>query len=202
MMKRFFSLFLIFFVIVFNFPVSSFYARNLDAKDILDAEEYKVYSDIINNDYKPSKAAYKPNLIVFQEYTGLHLTDSSSDIIKQVKHEVPSVSKELLNNFKSKNEKSHKLYRFFKINVPYMLISKKDFKLKYNNSAWKDFYKKYPKPWHFTIVSRVGFNKKKTQALVYIESTFGGWDGAGQCLLLVKNKDKWVVTHRALIWIA
>jgi hypothetical protein len=55
------------------------------------------------------------------------------------------------------------------------------------NDGWKVFHKKYPTAGGFITLSRVGFNKEKTQSLIYVAHNCGWLCGEGNYILLVKK---------------
>ena len=69
-------------------------------------------------------------------------------------------------------------------------------------SGWKDFAQKHPNAAGFTIVSAIGFDASRRQALVYVGNSCGMLCGNGYVVLLEKKKDKWIAAKTAKIWIA
>jgi len=70
------------------------------------------------------------------------------------------------------------------------------------SGSWKAFYRKYPGATGFTVLSRIGFNPAKDQALVYLGNSCELLCGHGYLALLKKHKGKWSVVKSAKIWIA
>ncbi len=67
---------------------------------------------------------------------------------------------------------------------------------------WKRFYARYPDAGGVVTLSRVGLDKARTQALVGVTVSNGGLAGAGVLVLLVKDKDAWVVRTISEIWVS
>ena len=63
------------------------------------------------------------------------------------------------------------------------------------NAEWADFKRRYPAG-GFTFVSRVSFNPEKTQALVFIETSFGSTGMDGYTVFLRKQNGKWIEVGR------
>ena len=119
----------------------------------------------------------------------------------------PSLLKETLADFAIKNESSAALTDKFQLKAAVILVSKDDVKAIFRpyvplDEAWKVFHAKYPKASSIVNLSRVGFNKEKTQALVYYSYVCGGLCGQGQYLLLTKKDDKWVIEKEVMAWIS
>lgn len=57
--------------------------------------------------------------------------------------------------------------------------------------GWREFYRRFPMSSGYSVVSAVGFNEAKTQALVYLEHHCGGLCGFAEVLLLEKMDGKW-----------
>lgn len=66
---------------------------------------------------------------------------------------------------------------------PYVLDAGKD--------GWYRFGKAHPDAWGKLTLSRVGFNRDGTQALIYVEHAYGG---VLRFFLLDKRARKWVVS--------
>jgi hypothetical protein len=61
------------------------------------------------------------------------------------------------------------------------------------DSGWADFHRRYPEPQGYSSFSRVGFNEKKEQALVFV-SYAGGWlNSRCDYVFLVRKGTEWVV---------
>ena len=54
----------------------------------------------------------------------------------------------------------------------------------------------------YAYLSRIGFNNTKTKALLYYESAYHFLDGAGMCVLLEKENNKWVIKYELMLWIS
>jgi len=54
----------------------------------------------------------------------------------------------------------------------------------------------------YAYLSRIGFDNTKTKALLYYESAYHFLDGAGMCVLLEKENNKWVIKYELMLWIS
>jgi hypothetical protein len=84
------------------------------------------------------------------------------------------------------------------------LISKQErrtiFSGKDRRKAWAAFNKKFPGSNGYVIVSNVGFNEDRTQALVDISNKCGDKCGAEQFVLLTKSNGSWSVIGMNSVW--
>ncbi|MGA8224586.1 MAG: hypothetical protein WB780_23275 [Candidatus Acidiferrales bacterium] len=70
------------------------------------------------------------------------------------------------------------------------------------SGSWKIFYANYPGATGFTLVSRIGFNSARDQALVYLGNSCELLCGHGYLVLLKKHNGKWKFLKQAGIWVA
>ncbi len=91
-----------------------------------------------------------------------------------------------------------------KFNSSVKLISKQErrtiFSGKDMRKAWVVFNKKFPGANGYVIVSNVGFNEDRTQALVDISNKCGDKCGAEQFVLLTKINGSWSVIGMNVVW--
>ena len=112
------------------------------------------------------------------------------------------VEQETLEDFASKAERNDRLSERFKLPVPYSLISQESLQEIFRPTAyegWIHFYKKYPDSSGIISFSRVGFNRKKEQALVFVNISRGSRDDEGSYLLFVKLNNKWVLRTKKIV---
>ncbi len=69
-------------------------------------------------------------------------------------------------------------------------------------AQWTEFYKVYPNSAGHNSLSRVGFDKAGTQALVYFVNWCGIVCGTGNYVLLEKGEKGWAVSQTAMMWIS
>jgi hypothetical protein len=85
----------------------------------------------------------------------------------------------------------------FKLSQTYTLLSYQDFRQIIKEGLpeeWSLFYEMYPAAAGFISLSKVGFNKDRTQAIVYMQTSCGFLCGAGEYILLTKSENKWKVS--------
>jgi len=106
-----------------------------------------------------------------------------------------SIYDPIIADYKKINEKTWLLQRKFPASVSYELVPKSAYISFFEQHelevGWKNFYKKYPGSDGITKLSAVGFNAKKTIAIVYLGNQCGGLCGGGVYHVLRKNDGKW-----------
>jgi hypothetical protein len=115
-----------------------------------------------------------------------------------------AVTDDLVNDFKTKNQKSHPITQQFPKDVHVTLISENEEHELLTNSTkdgWAAFYEKYPGRAGITRLSRVGFNQKGDIAVVYVGNVRSWETGHGAYLLLQKIEGKWKVITQTRGWI-
>jgi hypothetical protein len=138
-------------------------------------EAYRVYEAIL-----PSKGWFATGRLVIQLETG-PLHNSTYGCLSD---EPARKFKAAAADFATVNEKSGALQSKFKLEMPYELVSS-------DSLHRADFDKQHPGSGGFITVSGVGFNKRKTLAVVFVESSCGGLCGSFTFHLLEKIRGKW-----------
>jgi hypothetical protein len=146
------------------------------------ADEYEVYSDLIDSHYVREGV----NLIVIEDQT-----DPESGGIR----ELHGIDGDLLEDYQAKNRISYDLKGLLNLDVDYELIGEceaQDLLSEYEK-AWDEFYSNYPGSQGILVLSRVGFNRDKNQALVYASNQAGPDELAGNYYLLERDGPSWTV---------
>jgi hypothetical protein len=65
-----------------------------------------------------------------------------------------------------------------------------------------DFEARFPNNFGFFVVSHVGLNLNKTEALLYVEHFCGGLCGGGDYVLMRKLNGAWHVVERHMTWVS
>ena len=162
------------------------------------SEEYEIYSSVIKLLYIQEKTKH----VVIEERTfrydfavqddepwrdkwkdkkkGLSLDDSAGD------------------DYESKNGQKWLLNKdSFKLPVKVTLITDLDLKAIFHGTwgelQWIDYYRKFPDVRGFVMLSRIGFNAARNQALMYVGSRCGPGCGDLHFFLLQKENGAWVI---------
>lgn len=165
----------------------------------LDREEYDVYHDFFSSwgakrlvifnttsalpHWENTPAIYLPDGLnketLLQRFSKVGGADSILDFFEKNKHEA------IITNC-------------FQMSIPINLVSTNDLSWVIWGDPFQnqDFEKKYPGASWFRSISRVGFNKKKTEAFLYWESV----SYIGRLCLLKKQGGHWKVVEEKEAW--
>ena len=64
------------------------------------------------------------------------------------------------------------------------------------NPYWLGFLDRYPNAWGVTVLSRAGFSRDSTQALIYVRHQCGGGCFSSETIFLRKEKSRWKIAER------
>lgn len=175
-------------------PVTS--ASNQQLSHIV-SEDYEVYSVLLNELYVRDGSSP----IVIAELTSIDWLSA-----KDVKEDLAVVAQrnletqELVNDFITKNLQPYSLRCDFKSNSACVVLSSDQvLAIGQKEDGWKVFLNKYPGQ-SLINLSRVGFNKGKTEALVYSSAQSGGRTGRGQYVFFTKVDNEWMIKQKVAAW--
>jgi len=122
----------------------------------------------------------------------------------------PEVDKETSADFDSKNKDVYRLADKFTLPVPYLLATEAELHKifdndqdgKLNMEGWNNFYEKYPGAPGAISFSRVSFNLKKDQALLYVARQAGFVNGSGRVFVLSRQGDTWKIEKEVILWLS
>lgn len=193
-----FSLSIIFALISFVF------ASSLLAQNVSEAEEYSVYKSLFQQEFigKETKE------LVIKKQTAIENFSDNEPIAYLIKS-LPSLTKETIEDFRLQNKKPTELTNKFNLKVKINLLGEEFDRLFYEarqsdpeKDGWEIFYKKYPTSGGIITLSRVGFNKEKSQALMFVSHGCGSLCGEGNYILLIKKDNVWKVEQKLMMWIS
>lgn len=157
-------------------------------------EEYAVYSCVITDLFVKDRNSVNVLFIANQTsfYGNVEYLDgtTSEQRVQSMKHYYPSVSEETLLNFEAKQIKPIKVNPKLNLPVKYLLIDAKKLETA-EGYASKSMIR----------ISRIGFNKEKTQSFVYVEF-FCGLCGGSHHLLLEKENGVWQIKEDFGGWVS
>jgi len=170
----------------------------------VEPEEHAVYSALIREMYLSKNV----DLIVIDDHTskGHHELSEIVDGMKGMFR--GQVEPAALEDFRAKNQEEHPLDSRLNLEVRYVLISKAEAKKLFEGGqsgpgkGWDGFYAKYPRSQGIMTLSRVGFNEKRDQAVLYVGNQSHWLAGAGFYVFLAKKDGSWVILNRKMVWIS
>jgi hypothetical protein len=175
------------------FPSSQ--STNRAQRNEIEEEEYAVYAALINDNSREEKANH---LLVIREQPVLwdgSIPDEKETFFADLKKSAPALMAETVDDLRARSTEQFVFTRRFNIKHRYVLISEQEINATFDKMGrgWEKFYRKYPGSEGFVTFSRVGFNRDRTQALVYQAYSCGGTCGGGTYYLLTKENGIWKV---------
>jgi hypothetical protein len=133
-------------------------------------------------------------------------TDSGFDFTgkSDMPQEMPGLSRELWEDYLARNDRSYPLPTDMEIGVEYVLLDDDEMSdiFTHYEDGWEEFYSRYPDSPGITTLSRVGFNRDGTEALVYMGTQLHYLAGTGNLLRLEKTDGVWKVMEEIMLWIS
>jgi hypothetical protein len=158
-------------------------AQNSSAAERDDQDIYDIYSLVL-----PSEQSYrfaKGALVIRQETLAEVKLDDSC-----LAPEAAREFKDAIEDYK-RQTKTVLLQRRFTIDKPYELVDSETIGTLIKDHNWDEFYKRYPDSGGILMISAVGFNQRRTLAIVYTWSACRDLCGSGSFVLLKKINGKW-----------
>lgn len=156
--------------------------------DSISADEYAVYSALIEAKY--IKAGTE--IAVIESHTRLDTMD----------HPAP---KEFSDVLTAKNNATYTLERRFDIRVKYVLLDEKQLDELFHadlEKGWDNYWKQYQHATGLLSFSRVAFNAKGDEALLFASEVCGPLCGYGYLFRLKKDKAGWKLVNEQFLWIS
>ena len=159
-------------------------------------EEYEIYSSIIKQFYVEPKTKQ----VIIEERTFRYDFGVANDEPwrEKSKKKGESIDESAADDYETKNGSKWLLNKnSFKLPVKMSLITDNDLKAIFHGSwgdlEWINYYRRFPESRGFVMLSRVGFNTERTQALMYVGSRCGPHCGDIHFLLLEKANGIWSI---------
>ena len=182
----------------------------------IEDEEYDVFSALLHGKEKDRLTIIEDTTVPFSVIDerddiggGLFKVIKSGSVLKgyNIQVYIDEIGYDTLENFEAKNVNPVTLeYKFNLINR-YLLIKKIDEFERYRieekgRDFWGEFHSFYPAGSGIISFSRVGFNRKKSKALVYVGSQSGPLSGIGGLIYLERVNGTWEIIKEINIWIS
>jgi hypothetical protein len=177
-----------------------------------DSDSDEVYAAVVN--WRTAHPGEGPDAkqLVFLDTTVQYscLGEKPEDCAKNVREQVSRAFVEdlemnTLTDYLEHNKDRGLLSKSIPTDLPKYWLSEADqealFKSK-KHDGWKSFYAKYPGAGGIMAFSRVGFNEKRDQALLYSTISCGWLCGTGHYFLLKKESGQWVLLKSHMAWIS
>jgi hypothetical protein len=171
-------------------PVVSF-------EDEAQQDEYEIYSLSVQHVYLRNLLSHNKNpieMIVIIKETN----DLGEYWIEKFSEEARrrNVSEEAVEDWVAENQSIKRLQRKFKFSYDYDLVPRDELDKFDADNFFEEFYKKYPDSNGLISVSRIGFDGKKTTALVHVIHSYGTLGANYYFIVLKKTDDIWGIAER------
>ena len=101
------------------------------------------------------------------------------------------------------NKTSDKLPKIYITKKKVIILSDEEVKNSFNGgNGWNEFYEKYGKTQGILNFSKIGYNKFKTQALLYYGNQSDWLAGGGYLMLFEKINGVWKYSQGFMMWIS
>ncbi len=161
--------------------------------NVIDSEEYKVYSDMLCQRLNLSDGT---GPLIIKNYTTTGLSPISDDLAEAFKKMFG------IDGIQEKNQRPCKLGNQFEIDAEVILISEEDInKFSLSDSGlldWDAFRAKYKSS--IMELSRVSFDKNRNRAYLYYGFQADYHMGYGCHLILKRGVDMWTIEHELPAW--
>lgn len=193
-----------------------FFAFALEAFGQQSSEDYRVYDAVIRHMFAGDIVAFDTRAsvkeVVIRDQTNTDFAFSKKkENWDQIKIRLRNqLTDEVIADFELKQKSPIQLTRSFAQTPKFTFISQKEYdtifdaKGDFDRQAknWSKFYEKYPDSGGYILLSNVGYNKMKDEALVYFVHWCGTLCGTGHYVLVEKVDEKWEVWKKEMIWIS
>ena len=154
-------------------------------------EEYEIYSAAIKQYYVRSDT----KLLVIEDRTFRYDFSDNEEPWKD-KYKGLTIDRSAIEDYEARNVRPSLLNKTsFKLQVKFNLISDLDLKAIFHGTwgelEWIAYYRRFGDSSGFIMLSRIGFNTERTQALLYLGSRCGPGCGDIHFLLLEKINGTW-----------
>jgi hypothetical protein len=159
-------------------------------------EEQAVYSVVLG--VPPGK------ILILSDTTqsGFDYLGDRRESEKYIRKSMPALSRDALESYLSRNDQPYPLSSGMDLGVEYHLMSDEEMNEIFGNNGWEEFYSRYPEASGSTTVSRVGFNRDLTEALVYVGNQAAPLAGMGNLIRLEKRNGEWRIMDQLMLWIS
>jgi hypothetical protein len=155
-------------------------------------EEYEIYSSVVKQIYVQPET----KLLMIEERTFRYDFAIENDEPWRDKRKGLTIDQSAVEDYETRNGRQWLLNKAsFKLPVKINLITDLDLKAIFHGNwgelEWINYYRRFPDSSGFVMLSRIGFNTERTQALLYVGSRCGPHCGDIHFLLLEKANGTW-----------
>lgn len=180
-------------------------------------EEAAVYAVYINAHLISNPITHKPySMIVIKDHSsGLE----NRDILEQeIKRLLPKPDPQTLKNFFARNARyfgglslesfrngffgRRRLNADIRFEIRHVLITDGTVGQIFGDGGWEEFNRRFPNCQGIVNLSRAGFNKNNTEALLYVGNQWDWLAGEGRIVLFQKKGGEWTEVATGTCWVS
>jgi hypothetical protein len=167
-------------------------------------DEPLIYSAVVEELFAGKKLSDKPIKLIllenqtrFDDFEGEKAVNAAPNAPPMFKGLKP----ETMQSFIRQNARRHPLLIPVKASLKVQLIDGKIAQETVQNGGWEKLYASHPDCGGIVSLSKVGFDRGGTQALVYVAHVHGEDIGRGTILFLQKAGQQWKVQEKIANWV-
>ena len=135
-------------------------------------------------------------IVITKQLQAVHLWDEDDSfgyaaIIAEAKQKNKKLV-EAVNDFFHKNNGKNNINSIGKLTVKHVVLTEKQRSNIFINGGWENFYKVYPDSEGYIVLSRPGFSKDGTIAVIYMTREWGVRAGASRYYVMEMKEGKWI----------
>jgi hypothetical protein len=171
------------------------------ARNQVGEEDLTVYGALIEYLYERQFLDKGRKLLVIYDQTsrGVYFDGNMKKTLQYVKKEIPALSPELLEIYRTRNMKEYALGGRLPVKSDYLFVTRIDIDNIFRDKGWSGFYLRYPEAGGILGFSRVAYNKPGTEALVFASCSKGGTNFFTSFYRLVKADGLWKVEGEVIM---
>jgi hypothetical protein len=172
----------------------------------LNVDDYAIYSLIVRTDFagkEVTKIAIEDHCVM-SGLLGAQMSEGERQFDAYVQEILQGVRDDTIADFEGNYKETSELENRFSLRVPYFLATEQEEGkiVSARGEGWNNFYNKYPRAQGLLCFSRVGFDRHRSQALVYFANQSNYLGGAGYLVLLAKKNGAWLIVKQNMLWIS
>jgi hypothetical protein len=163
--------------------------------------EYKIFNILLTRKFLHGNV----QLIVVRDSTRVDHVGDLKNELEQSRRKLTGLTQEVIDDFISKNQRRSNLKPQLDLDLRSILISDQELDEIFDNQdrdGWQLFYNRYPNSAGIITLSRVGLNRDKNLALVYLGNQYDRLAGEGFFILLSNNNGAWMVEKILSVWVS
>lgn len=175
----------------------------LDQPSVIDAEDYNVYSAVINS--------FNEDIVVLKQKTSSRMSFMDGVFVELLSEDNPGFELEMATTLVEVNQNPLYLEESFNVSsVPVVLVSEAQleyiFNDGYSENDWNQFHETFSNSesigYGYNEFSAVAYNADKTKALVETANVCGPLCGLGLLIYLEKENGIWIIKKRVETWVS